>query len=67
MATVRIRHNGLYSADLIEVLQPDGISQQYEWTELDPYRLKHLLTELGHNVVMVDYRFNHDKEDPVYE
>lgn len=60
MPKVEIRHNGAYSADTVEVVYEDNTAREFEWSKINPYELQIVLQDLGHEVELVDFEFDHD-------
>jgi hypothetical protein len=59
---VVIRENGMFGADTLEVVYPDGKVSNHEWNKVNPYELEEILIELGFTVERVDWAFEHDAE-----
>lgn len=62
MSIIYIRENGMFSADTIEVVYPDGEVSHHEWNKVNPYELEEVLIGLGFTVERVDWAFEHDAE-----
>lgn len=62
METVTINENGAFNADTIEIVYPDGKRTDHQFNEVDPYELQGILTNLGYNVNIVKFAFEHDAE-----